>query len=124
MERIRITRSYARTIIATGLMALLAACSDNAPAEVATDKFTIETGRVMLTVKGDPKLFERHGGQILDRIDSVDPALIKPGIGLWVEQEPVDGLRPPLLLIGRVVAVEHTAGGYLAPAAPATHPTE
>lgn len=92
----------------------LSACS---PAEepARADSFTIETDRMTIRVTGDQAEFERHGAQILTRIDTVDPALIKPGIGLWAEPDddkPYLPGTPKLVLVGRVVAVEPRSGGY------------
>lgn len=125
MNRTRLTRNTARTLIAMGLMAILSACApEPTPTAAPGQKFTIETGEILITVKGDPALFEKHGGELLERITSVDPKLIKPGVGLWVEPEGAGEERPPLLLVGRVVAVEPVAGGYLAPAAAINPPKE
>lgn len=92
----------------------LSACSP--PEEPArADSFTIETDRLTIRVAGDQAEFERHGAQILTRIDTVDPALIKPGIGLWAEPDddkPYLPGAPKLVLVGRVVAVEPRSGGY------------
>lgn len=92
--------------IATIAIALaLSACSPPAMLE-RTDPFTIETDRLTIRVEGDPSAYERHAAQILTRIDTVDPALIRPGIGVWAEGD------RELVLIGRVVAVEPRPGGY------------
>ena len=42
----------------------------------------------------------------MSRIDTVDPALIKPGIGVWAQG------RHDLVRVGTVVAVEPRTGGY------------
>ncbi len=95
--------------------AVVAACSPPAAPERA-EAFTIETPALTIRVKGDPRAYELHAGQILTRIDTVDPALIRPGIGIWaVEGLEEDGIPPEsshLVRIGTVVAVEPRAGGY------------
>lgn len=101
--------------IAITLAQLLAACSPH-PEPARAETFTIETDRLAIRVEGDPAAFEQHAPQILTRIDAVDPALIRPGIGIWADPEKSgeewEPDRPVLVLIGRVVAVEPRVGGY------------
>jgi len=103
-----------RIAITAALVLLLSACNPpEAPARA--DAFVIETDQLRISVAGDPAEFEQHAGQILMRIESVDPALIKPGIGLWAEPDddtPWLPGTPKLKRIGTVVAVEARAGGY------------
>lgn len=103
-----------RIAITIALALGLAACApEEKPARA--DAFTIETDRLTIRVEGDPSAFEHHAAQILMRIDTVEPSLIKPGIGLWAEPEdtaPHLPGRPKLVLVGRVVAVEPRQGGY------------
>lgn len=98
------------------LAVLLATTACNPPEKLASaEPFIIETEQLRIRVEGDRAAFERSAGQILTRIDTVDPALIRPGIGLWAEPEdtaPHLPGRPKLVLVGRVVAVEPRAGGY------------
>lgn len=103
-----------RITIATTLALLLGACSPpDAPARA--EAFTIETGQLAIRVEGDPAAFEQHAAQILTRIDTVDPALIRPGIGVWAE--PADDKpwlpgTPKLVRIGTVIAVEPRTGAH------------
>lgn len=103
-----------RIAITAALALLLSACNPpDAPARA--DAFTIETERLTIRVEGDPQAFEHHAGQILTRIDTVDPALIRPGIGLWAEPDddkPWLPGTPKLVRVGTVIAVEPRAGGY------------
>ncbi len=102
-----------RIAITIALVLGLAACDP--PADPGHDRFTIETAHQQIRVEGSESAFQQHGAQILARIDAVDPALIRPGIGLWAEPEdtaPHLPGRPKLVLVGRVVAVEPRAGGY------------
>lgn len=102
-----------RITIAILLALGLTACEP--PPEAGRDRFNIETAALTIHVEGDEDAMQAHAGQLLARIDAVDPALIKPGIGLWVEPEdamPYLPGRPKLVLVGRVVAVEPRSGGY------------
>lgn len=105
-----------RTAIAAAAL-LLAACSaTHAPEPAQTaEAFQIETETLLIQVQGDPRAFERYAAQVLTRIDTVDPALIRPGIGLWAAPDDEQPWLPgsqKLVLVGRVVAVEPRAGGY------------
>lgn len=106
-----------RTAITAALALLLSACNPpDAPTPARADAFTIETERLTIRVDGDPQAFELHAGQILTRIDTVDPQLIRPGIGIWAVEGIDEGLTPVndshLVRIGTVVAVEPRGGGY------------
>lgn len=104
-----------RHLFLLAVLLTTAACSPpEAPARA--DAFTIETDRLTIRVEGDPQAFELHAGQILTRIDTVDPQLIRPGIGIWAVEGIDEGLTPVgdshLVRIGTVIAVEPRAGGY------------
>lgn len=106
-----------RIAIAIATLAALAACQPS-PSSARHEPFTITTDRMTISAEGDPQAFRRHSAQILMRIDSVDPALIRPGIGLWAEAgdgEAHEPGQPGLVLIGRVVAVSPRIGGYWPP---------
>lgn len=95
----------------------LAACSAPPPQEPAPSAaaFLIETEALLIRVEGDPRTFEQHADQVLTRIDAIDPALIRPGIGLWAQpddEQPWLPGTPKLVRVGHVVAVEPRAGGY------------
>lgn len=108
--------SLAAGICVTALAAILALAVLLPPERTeANDQFVIEAAGMSIRVKGDPEAFERHAGQILTRIETIDPSLIRPGIGLWAEPEdtkPYLPGKPQLVLVGRVVAVERSPGGY------------
>ncbi len=103
-----------RHLLLLAVLLATAACSPpDAPARA--DTFVIETDRIAIRVAGDPEAFEQHAGQILTRIETVDPALIRPGIGVWAEPQddrPWLPGTPKLVRIGTVVAVEPRGGGY------------
>lgn len=103
-----------RHLLLLAVLLATAACSPpDAPARA--EAFTIETDRLTIRVEGDHQAFEHHAGQILTRIDTVDPALIRPGIGLWAEPDddkPWLPGTPKLVRVGTVISVEPRAGGY------------
>lgn len=103
-----------RIAITIALVLGLAACSP--PEELAsTSSYKIETDELTISVAGDPAEFERHAPEIMLRIETVDPRVIRPGIGLWATPEdtaPHLPGTPKLVLVGRVVAVEPRQGGY------------
>lgn len=78
------------------------------PTQAFKDTFTIQAETISIRVNGDRALFEKHAGQILTRIDSIDPALIRPGVRIWAESEQ-GAIWPPenegLVLIGHVAEV-------------------
>ena len=85
---------------ALAIALLLTACAPHAHPD-DRNGYIIETPTQDIHVAGDPELFEQHAAEILGRIDNVDPLLIQPGVGLWVEETD----PPGMLLVGRVVSV-------------------
>lgn len=77
---------------------------DTQPA--GTDRFTIDTPALHISVEGSRAAMDANAPEIITRLESVDPALIRPGIGLWAAPRGDDPV-----LIGHVVSVEpqHTA---------------
>lgn len=67
-----------------------------------TDHFTIRTPELEIAVVGDRALMEEWAPEVMMRIEAVDPALIRPGIGLWVQPTQSDPI-----LIGHVADVLH-----------------
>lgn len=106
-----------RTIATTIALALaLTGCNPpEAEPETAHERFTLETTTLIIQVEGDKAAIDQHGPQLLTRIEAVDPLLIRPGIGLWVEPEdtaPHLPGTPKLQRVGTVLAVERRVGGY------------
>lgn len=66
------------------------------------DHFTIRTPELEIAVVGDRALMDEWAPEVMMRIEAVDPALIRPGIGLWVKPTQSDPI-----LIGHVVDVLH-----------------
>ena len=67
-----------------------------------TDHFTIRTPELEIRVVGDRALMDEWTPEVMMRVEAVDPALIRPGIGLWVKPTQSDPI-----LIGHVVDVLH-----------------
>ena len=65
------------------------------------DRFAIETPELRIEVEGSRAAMDEHSPEILGRIESVDPDLIRPGIALWASPRGDDPV-----LIGHVVSVE------------------
>lgn len=108
-----------RIAITIALVLGLAACNPpEQPApepQPAHDRFVIETTTLIIQVEGDQAAIDQHGPQLLTRIEAVDPLLIRPGIGLWIEPEdeaPHLPGSPKLKRVGTVLAVERRVGGY------------
>lgn len=87
--------------------ALAIACSGCWPTayddtqRAGTDRFKIETLDLAIEVEGSAKAMDENAPEILFRLESVDPALIRPGIGLWAAPRGDDPV-----LIGHVVSVK------------------
>ena len=65
------------------------------------DRFAIDTPALHIEVKGNRAAMDANAPEILMRLESVDPDLIRPGIGLWAAPRGDDPV-----LIGHVVSVE------------------
>lgn len=87
-----------KALIAAAALALAACSGPREPS--GKDSFVIETDALRIHVVGDLEAFEANSGQILTRIETVDPEAIKPGVGLWAEDS------GELELIGRITSVE------------------
>lgn len=104
-----------RIAITIALVLGLAACSPPEEPAPAHDRFVIETTTLIIQVEGDQAAIDQHGPRLLTRIEAVDPLLIRPGIGLWIEPEdetPHLPGTPKLKRVGTVIAVERRVGGY------------
>ena len=97
-----------RIAIAAALAIALSACAPPDP-PAGHDRFTIESRTLRIHVEGNEAAMERNAAQIMSRIDLIDPDLIRPGIGLWVDDNgsaPEPFGEPHYELVGRVVSVE------------------
>lgn len=94
----------------TALLALTGCLRPGAYEETkpaGTDRFTIQTPSQTIQVEGSLEAMEGNAAEIIMRLESVDPAMIRPGIALWAAPRGGDPV-----LIGRVVDVQ-TRGAAL-----------
>lgn len=102
------SRAVAALLVAAFVAAAVAGCDGPDP-DPGHDRFTIETDKLRIHVEGSIPAMERNAGQIMTRLDLIDPALIRPGVGLWVDDSPSTPEppgEPSYELVGRVVSVE------------------
>ena len=91
----------ATALLAAGGMAVVANLQYDDTQPAGHDLFAIETPTQRIEVEGSQAAMDEHSPEILGRIESVDPSMIRPGIALWAAPRGDDPV-----LIGHVVSVE------------------
>jgi hypothetical protein len=86
------------------------------------DRLTIDTQGVRIHALGNAAALEQHGAYLLERLSQVDPAILRPGMGLWVAPH---GDKPEdLVLVGRITSTEPITPAGAHSATPGDTPKE